>query len=97
MANLDPLPYVYSIGNTFAAFTKFNSKNYFVWRRNMETQLRALGQWEIVDGTIAAPRPVDPDQPPMRYMTPFLRAILWTSYASVSRPSNSARSCVLLR
>ena len=63
MANPDPLPYAYSTGNAFAAFTKFNGKNYFVWRRHMETQLRALGQWEVIDGTIAAPRPVDPDNP----------------------------------
>jgi hypothetical protein len=40
----EPLPYTYSTGNAFAAFAKFNGKNYFVWKGNMETQLRALGQ-----------------------------------------------------
>jgi hypothetical protein len=46
-----------STGNAFAAFTKFNGKNCFVWKRNMETQPRALGQWEVVDGTFTAPTP----------------------------------------
>jgi hypothetical protein len=51
---------VYSTGNAFADLIKFNSKNYLVWRRNMETQLQAVSQWEVVDGTITAPAPVDP-------------------------------------
>jgi len=55
----DPIPYAYSTGNAFAAFAKFNGKNYFAWRRTMETQLRALGQWEVVNGNITAPVPVD--------------------------------------
>ena len=37
----DPIPYAYSTGNAFAAFEKFNGKNYFAWRRKMETQLVA--------------------------------------------------------
>ena len=41
----DPITYTYSTGN---AFTKSNSKSYFVWR-NMVTQLHAHGQWEVVD------------------------------------------------
>jgi len=28
-ATADPLPYAYSTGNAFAAFAKFNGKNYF--------------------------------------------------------------------
>ena len=59
----DPIPYAYSTGNAFAAFAKFNGKNYFAWRRKMETQLRALGQWEVVTGTITAPVPADPRNP----------------------------------
>ena len=53
----DPIPYAFSTGNAFASFPKFNGKNYFAWRRNMETQLKALGQWEVVQGTITAPVP----------------------------------------
>ncbi|HUC20060.1 MAG TPA: hypothetical protein VMR98_01030, partial [Candidatus Polarisedimenticolaceae bacterium] len=49
------MAYAYSTGNAFAAFAKFDGTNYFVWRRKMETQLRALGQWEVVEGTITAP------------------------------------------
>ena len=56
----EPLPYAFSTGNAFASFSKFNGKNYFAWRRNMETQLKALGQWEVVNGTITAPAPVAP-------------------------------------
>jgi len=59
----DPLPYSYSTGNAYSAFAKFDGKNYFAWRRNMETQLKALGQWEVVDGTISAPTPVVPATP----------------------------------
>jgi hypothetical protein len=29
----------------------------------METQLKALGQWEIIDGTVRAPTPVNPAAP----------------------------------
>src|SRR5258707_1036355 len=77
----DPLPYSYSTGNAYSAFAKFDGKNYFAWRRNMETQLKALGQWEVVDGTISAPTPVVPTTPTMYY-------------AIGSAPSSSARSCV---
>ena len=38
VATPELLPYVYSVGSAFSAFTKFNGKNYFTWRRNMETQ-----------------------------------------------------------
>ena len=38
---------------------KFNGKNYFTWRWKMETQLRALGQWEVVTGVLRAPTPID--------------------------------------
>ena len=58
-----PLTYAYSTGNAYAAFSKFDGKNYFAWRRNMQTQLKALGQWEVVDGTVQAPTPVDPANP----------------------------------
>ena len=40
----EPLPYTYSTGNAFTSFPKIDRKNYFAWRRNMETQLKALGQ-----------------------------------------------------
>ena len=53
----EPPVYPYSTGNAFSAFAKFNNKNYFIWRRNMVTHLRALGQWEVVDGSIRAPTP----------------------------------------
>src|SRR5882757_657316 len=43
-----PLAYTYSTGNAFSAFVKFDGKNYFMWGRNMVTQLRALGV-RIVD------------------------------------------------
>ena len=49
-----PPQYAFSRGNAYAAFPKFNGKNYFAWRCNMETQLKALGQWEIIDGTTTA-------------------------------------------
>jgi len=62
-AATDPLPYTYSTGNAFAAFAKFNGKNYFAWRRKMETQLRALGQWEVVNGTTTAPVPANAANP----------------------------------
>jgi len=42
----EPLAYTYSTGNEFAAFAKFNGKNYFMWRRNMGTRPHAHGQWE---------------------------------------------------
>ena len=60
---IEPLPYAYSTGNAFGAFAKFNGKNYFTWRRNMETQLKALGQWEVVDGSVTAPVAAIPDNP----------------------------------
>jgi hypothetical protein len=53
----EPLPYAYSTGNAFAAFAKFNGKNYFAWREKMVTQRRALGQWMVVNGTTRAPVP----------------------------------------
>jgi hypothetical protein len=53
----EPLPYAYSTGNSFAAVAKFNGKNYSAWREKMVTQLRALGQWMVVNGTIRAPVP----------------------------------------
>jgi len=59
----DPISYAYSTGSSFSAFAKFNGKNYFAWRRNMEIQLRALAQWEVVDGTLTAPVPLDPANP----------------------------------
>ena len=62
-AQAQPLAYVYSTGNTFSAFSKFNGKNYFVWRCNMETQLKALGQWEVIDGTVTTLVPVVPANP----------------------------------
>jgi len=40
-----------------------NTRTAFIWRRNMETQLRALGQWEVVLGTVTAPVPAIPNQP----------------------------------
>ena len=58
-----PPVYTYSTGNAFATFAKFNGKNYFIWRRNMMTQLRALGQWEVVDGSIKALMPAIPNHP----------------------------------
>ena len=61
-ANPEP-NYAYSTGNAFRAFAKFDSKNFFVWRRNMEIQLRALGQWEVIDGMLSAPTPAVPNQP----------------------------------
>jgi len=57
------LRYAFSTGNAFAAFAKFNSKNYFVWRRKMVTQLQALGWWEVIDGTLTGPAPVNPANP----------------------------------
>jgi hypothetical protein len=62
-ATTEPLPYAYSTGNAFAAFAKFNGKNYFTWRRNMQTQLKALGQWEVVDGSVTAPAIATPGNP----------------------------------
>src|SRR5258706_12188610 len=62
-SSTDPLPYAYSTGNAFASFAKFNGKNYFAWRRKMETQLRAHAQWEVVTGVITAPTPHDPTKP----------------------------------
>ena len=59
----EPLGYAYSTGNAFAAFMKFNGKNYFMWRCNMETQLKALGQWEVIDGTVTAPTIATPNAP----------------------------------
>ena len=52
----------YSTGIAFAAFAKFNGKNYFSWRK-MEAQLCALTQWEVVNGTTTAPVPVDAQHP----------------------------------
>jgi len=62
-ATSDILPYAYSMGNAFVAFPKFNGKNYFAWRRKMETQLRALGQWEAVNRNTTAPGPVNVGNP----------------------------------
>ena len=62
-ATPEPLTYAFSTGNAFSAFAKFNGKNFFTWRRNMETQLRVLGQWEVIDGTAHVPVPVIPHQP----------------------------------
>ena len=59
----DPITYAFSTGNAFNAFPKFDGKNYFAWRRNMETQLRALNQWEVVAGTLTAPVPAVAGQP----------------------------------
>ena len=59
----EPLSYAYSTGNAFSTFAKFNGKNFFIWRRKMETQPRALGQLEVVDGTLHAPVPAVPNQP----------------------------------
>ena len=59
-AQAQPLTYVYSTRNTFSAFSKFNGKNYFVWCHNMETQLKALGQWEVINGTVTTLVPVIP-------------------------------------
>ena len=59
----EPPAYTYSTGNEFAAFAKFNGDNYFIWRRNMVTQLWALGQWEAVDGSIREPTPTIADHP----------------------------------
>ena len=59
-AQAQPLTYAYSTRNAFSAFSKFNGKNYFMWRCNMETQLKALGQWEVIDGTVTTPVPVVP-------------------------------------
>jgi hypothetical protein len=59
----EPLPYAYSTGNAFSAFAKFDGKNYFTWRRNMQTQLKALGQWEVVDGSVTAPTIATPGSP----------------------------------
>ena len=58
----ETLPYAYSTGNAFASFPKFNG-NYFAWHRNMETELKALRQWEIIDGSITAPTPTTPATP----------------------------------
>jgi len=44
-ATPDPITYTYS---TEKAFTKSNSKSYFMWR-NMAMQLHTHGQWEVVD------------------------------------------------
>ena len=59
----EPLSYAYSTGNAFNSFAKFNGKNYITWRRNMETQLRALGQWEVIEGVATAPTPATANQP----------------------------------
>jgi hypothetical protein len=59
----EPLPYAYSTGDAFAIFAKFNGRNYFAWRQKMITQLRALGQWEVVNGTLRAPVPAVPNNP----------------------------------
>ena len=59
----DPISYAYSTRSSFSAFAKFNGKNYFMWRRNMEIQLKVLAQWEVVDGTLTAPVPLDPANP----------------------------------
>ena len=59
----EPLPYAYSTGSAFAAFAKFKGKNYFAWRRKMETQLRAPGQLDVVTGVLTVPRPVDVRNP----------------------------------
>jgi len=59
----DPISYAYSTGSSFSAFAKFNGKKYFAWRHNMEIQLRALAQWEVVDGTLTTPVPLDPANP----------------------------------
>ncbi len=56
-SSTDPLPYAYSTGNAFASFAKFNGRNYFAWRRKMETQLHAHGQWEVIMGVTTAPTP----------------------------------------
>jgi len=58
-----PEPLTYSTGNPFAAFSKFDGSNYFIWRRNMVTQPRAHGQWEVVDGSVVAPTDADPANP----------------------------------
>jgi len=44
-----PFAYTNSTGNAFTAFVKFNRKDYFMWGRNIVTQLHALGV-RIVDG-----------------------------------------------
>ena len=62
-AQAQPLAYVYSTRNAFLAFSKFNGKNYFMWRHNMETQLKALGQWEVINGTVTTLVPVVPANP----------------------------------
>jgi len=70
----DLFPYAYSMGNAFVAFPKFNGRNYFAWRRKMETQLRALGQWEAVNRNTTAPVPVNVGNPTTRSMEAMARA-----------------------
>jgi hypothetical protein len=54
----EPPQYSYSTGNSFSAFPKFNGKN-SLCGRNMETQLRTHGQWEVIDRSIMALTPAD--------------------------------------